>query len=163
MDGQGSRDELTLLEAAEVTVAAAVTAVSWAGSDGEGVLAHVATISPSMMAASRERYEIDRGGPCAHTWYDDSTGFEVAALPAMAAPMWSARVRKAIDAAAAEIRGLAGAPADQRRGVRVAVRGYALMACDLWGIYEPPVRGFQPITEAIAALTNEMLEADLQL
>ncbi len=165
-------DMAELWKAAEITVAAAAAATSWAGSDYEGILAHVATISPSAMAVSREKYEIDQRGAHTYTWYDDSTGFEVAALPAIAAPMWSARVRKAINAAENESRaykygsergGIMDAPADRRRAGGAIVRWYALMACDLWGIYEPPVvRWFQPLTEAIEALTNDIPKADLQ-
>jgi len=141
-----------LLEAAEITVSAAASAAGWAGGDEAGVLNYVAARSPLAMAQSRLHYEFDQRHVRAHTRYDASTGFEVAALPATAAPTWASRVEVALVCAKSEV------------GMYAMPRWCALEACALWTADDVLLLStFHQISAAVEGYTRALMTRDLQL
>lgn len=141
-----------LLEAAEITVAAAASVAGWAGGDAEGVLNYVAALSPLAMAQSRLYYEFDQRHVRAYTRYDASTGFEMAALPAVAAPTWASKVE------AARVRTLAA------RRMYDMPRWCALEACAVWISGEPFVLNtFHQISAAVENYTQTLMTRELPL
>lgn len=141
-----------LLSAAEITVSAAASAVGWAGGDDAGVLNYVAALSPLAMAQSRLYYEFDQRHVRAYTRYDASTGFEVAALPAVAAPTWASKV----DAARVE--------AKAASGMYNMPRWCALEGCALWTSADPLVLNtFHQISIGVEGYTRALMTRELPL
>lgn len=141
-----------LLEAAEITVAAAAAAAGWAGVDAEGVLSYVASLSPLAMAQSRVYYEFDQRHVRAYTRYDFEHGFEVAALPATAAPTWASRVESARVCAKSEV------------GIYAIPRWSALEACALWTSDDSLLLNtFHQISEVVEGFTQGLMARELQL
>lgn len=143
-----------LEQAAEQTISAAAAALLWAGEDSYGVLSHVASVSAAAMAESRMAYAaLAYVRDCLttesqHNVDEELHGmmprFEIAALPATAAPSWAASVSKARDEAlrdghAADYsdgRGIIMCHPDttlQKRAQAGHVKSYALQACLMWG------------------------------
>lgn len=181
-----------LLDAAEVTIAAAAAALGWAGEDDSGVLEHVAAISPVVMAVSRYGYEMDqRYAP--HRLHEKSDRLEMAALPATAAPTWALAVDQASAAAAAEAHSpdlppwLVLSPArssllqprpsglltervgpadDVCRRLRADcafLRYLALRVCAMWGDDPLPLNDIRDLANDVAWSSGPRLEVDLQL
>jgi len=142
-----------LLEAAEITVSVAASAVGWAGGDDAGVLSYVAALSPLAMAQSRLYYEFDQRHVRAYTRYDFEHGFEVAALPAAAVvSAWASRVEAARVCAKSEV------------GMYAMPRWCALEACALWTADDSLLLNtFHQISEVVEEWTQTLMTRELQL
>ena len=142
----GTRDQVQA--AAEQTIEAAAAALLWVGPDAHGVLEHVANASAERMVSSRYCYWVLESVRCQYgpdeqqafekdlIDFVSSNDFEVAALPASAAPTWTDSVREAISdvlCAARESPTQRDDEVERRRVVELSARGYALRACSYWG------------------------------
>jgi len=138
-------DWAILERAAEQTISAATAALLWDGEDRQGVLDHVAGTTVARMVVSRVGYSVVCPEGFDETLPPDLwSAFEVAALPAAAAPAWAASVSAALADALQD--SASGTRADWRgrivphsdatvrlRSVHGAARSRALWVCSLWG------------------------------
>ena len=139
--------------AAEQTIAAAAAALLWGSQDSYGVLEHDAGASAARMAQSRCAYALflaarrEVAGEDQQAVDEDlrnwvaAGSFEVAALPAPAAPQWAEAVRAAMWEAVDDNRDITmrrDDPAVRLRALQVFVRSQALTMFSCWG--QDPLR-----------------------
>jgi hypothetical protein len=139
--------------AAEQTIAAAAAALLWAGQDSCDVLEHVAGASAARMVGARCAYALFRAARREVAAEDQQAfdedlcnwvvagSFEIAALPAPAAPQWAEAVRAAMWEAVDDNHAITmrrDDPAVRLRALQVFVRSQALTMFSCWG--QDPLR-----------------------
>lgn len=164
-----------LEQAAEQTIEVAAAAMLWAGQDSRGVLEHVARASAARMAQSRRGYAFLQS--CRLNFAADeqrafdeslsnivlSTDFEVAALPAAAAPPWTEAVCAAMNEALDDNRDITMQRNDaavRLRALHVSVRYHALMVCSYWGQDPLPINEIETGAQILSAQTSSACAAE---
>jgi hypothetical protein len=162
---------------AEQTIAAAASALLWAGADSYGVLEHVAGASAARMVESRCAYALyetarrrDVAAVGEQALDEDlinfvaAGDFEVAALPARVVSQWTEAMRAALSEAFADReagnfgndpRNLTGRvdAAMSRRALHGSVRGHALSVCSWWGLDPVLVNEIETMSRIVSLQT----------